>query len=174
MNSAISVTARTIRLIVFDVDGTLTDGSIILGEKEEWKAFNIQDGLGIRLLIKAGIEVAFITGRRSGAVRRRAKELGVQHVIQSARDKGVALRKLGEVLKITREQIAAMGDDLPDLALFRETGLKLAVADAASELRAAAHWISKTAGGCGAAREAAEMILKTQGKWSKLVAEFTK
>ncbi len=149
-------------LVAFDVDGTLTDGSIILGAREEYKVFNIRDGLGIRLLLEAGIEVAFITARKSKAVTRRAKELRVRHVIQSAGDKAAALRKLAKKLKLKTDQIAAMGDDLPDLAMFSECGLRLAVADAAEEILDAADWISSKPGGHGAVREAAEMILKAR------------
>lgn len=169
--SALAERLRRIRLVIFDVDGTLTDGSIILGEREELKRFDIKDGLGIKLLMRAGIEVAFVTGRRSGAVERRARELRVNRLYQDEARKGDRAAALLEELGLKKEEAAAMGDDLPDLAVFERVGVRLAVADAAAEVIAEADWVSSKPGGRGAAREAAELILKAQGRWERIARE---
>lgn len=142
----------------------MTDGSIVFLGDREIKRFDVKDGLGIRLLLDTEIEVAMITSRSSRAVARRAKELGVHHLFQGVTDKKICVRRLASILKIARSEIAAMGDDLPDLEMFAECGVKLAVADAAPEVRSAADWISSHPGGHGAVREAAELILKARVK----------
>jgi 3-deoxy-D-manno-octulosonate 8-phosphate phosphatase (KDO 8-P phosphatase) len=161
-----------VRLLILDVDGTLTDGSLYLGKTEELKAFHIADGLGIKLLMKAGVEVAIVTGRRSHAVTRRARELGIRRVYQQQKDKAACVERLIRRLGLEPRHVAALGDDLPDLPVFSRCGVRLAVADAAPELRAAADWIAPRPGGRGAARDAAELILKAQRRWNALLAEF--
>lgn len=163
---------RAIRLLILDVDGTMTDGTVWLGESEELKGFNIADGLGIKLLQRAGVEVAAITGRESVAVTRRCTELGIAHAMQGQDDKGEAAAALREELGLKPDQVASMGDDLPDLAVFRQCGVNFAVADAAPELRNAAEYTTTRTGGHGAVREAAEVILKAQNKWDAAVAQF--
>lgn len=161
-----------LRLVVFDVDGTLTDGTVWLGEKEELKGFHIADGLGLKLLMRAGVEVAFITGRRSGAVTRRAAELGVTHLFQKADDKTRCVEILKRRLGLDTAAVAAVGDDLPDFQLFRACGVNFAVADAAPELRAAADLVTSRPGGRGAARDVAELILQARGEWNATVERF--
>lgn len=161
-----------IRLLILDVDGTMTDGTVWLGEREELKGFNIADGLGIKLLQRAGVEVAVITGRESAAVTRRCTELGIAHALQGQGDKGAAAAALRDELGLRPDEVASMGDDLPDLAVFRECGVNFAVADAAAELRDAADCTTSRAGGHGAVREVAEIILKAQNKWDAAVAKF--
>jgi len=161
-----------VRLIAFDVDGTLTDGTIFLGANDEFKGFNSQDGVGIRMLIESGIEVAFITGRKSEAVSRRASELGMKHCFQGVKDKRKCLLALSRKLGLAAKEVAAMGDDLPDFELFTAAEIKLCVANAAPDLRAVADWTSTHEGGRGAAREAAEMILKAQGKWNSTLLRY--
>ncbi len=158
-----------VKLLFLDVDGTLTDNMIYLDGKSERKGFNITDGMGMGLLRMAGVEIAFVTGRHSEATVQRAKEMRLKHVFQGPIDKGSTAEKLAEELEIDREGIASMGDDLPDLSLFRVSNLKLAPANAVPEVAADADWISQHNGGAGALREAAELILKAQGKWDAMV-----
>jgi len=171
--TAIEQKARAIRLLALDVDGVLTDGSIYYGNQgEELKAFSIKDGLGIKLLQRAGIEVAIITGRQSEIVARRARELGISTVIQGREDKRQALLELCGDQGISIGECAYMGDDLPDLAAIMASGLGLTVADGCQPVREAADWQSTFNGGCGAVREACEFILSARGEWSALEAGF--
>jgi len=157
-----------IRLLFVDVDGVLTDGQITLNEKgEEIKSFHVKDGLGLKMLMSAGIEVVIITGRTSKAVARRAKELGITELHQGNADKGSVCRQILQEKGISKSQAGSIGDDLPDLAMFMETGLCIAVADAAKEVRQRADYITLRKGGHAAVREACEWILKRQGAWPK-------
>lgn len=165
--------ARQIRLLVLDVDGVLSDGKLYFSNGgEELKNFHIQDGLGIKLLARAGIETAIITGRSSTIVARRAENLGIRHVMQGREDKLVALQELRARLGIDLEQIAYMGDDLPDLAAIRGVGLGLTVANANAVVQQYAAWSSRFNGGEGAVREACELILQAQGKLQALLDDF--
>ncbi len=156
--------AAEVRLLVLDVDGVLSDGSLHYGGGgEESKRFHIADGLGIKLLQGAGVDVAIITGRRSGGVERRARELGIRHLIQGREDKLTALRGLAGELGMALEHIAYMGDDLPDLGAMRRVGLGMTVADGDGFVRQHAHWVASLGGGRGAVREACEFILACQG-----------
>ncbi|QIB66591.1 KdsC family phosphatase [Kineobactrum salinum] len=170
---AVILRGRGIRLLALDVDGVLTDGRVIYGsDGSELKAFNIKDGLGIKLLQQAGIGIALITGRQSSVVTRRATELGIDEVIQGREDKLAALRELCQRCALELQQCAYMGDDLPDLAAIQAAGLGMTVADAAAVVRARAHWCSAAAGGAGAVREACEWLLRVQGSWPQLEAGF--
>ena len=165
--------ARVVRLLAMDVDGTLTDGGIVIAEQGELsKRFSVRDGLGLRLLAEQGIELAIVTGRQSGIVARRAAELRIRHVLQAVDDKATALRGLCASLRLDCSQAAFVGDDLPDLPAMRAVGLAACVADACEEVRAASHWVAKAAGGAGAVRELAEFILRAQGRWQDAVARF--
>lgn len=165
--------ARKLRLLALDVDGILTDGRIYYGNSgEELKAFNIKDGLGIKLLQRGGVEVAIITGRQSEIVARRAGELGIAAVIQGLEDKLSALQSLCKEKQITLECCAFMGDDLPDLAAIRAAGMGLTASDSVASVREAADWVSQSPGGQGAVREACELILEARGSLGKLEAEF--
>jgi 3-deoxy-D-manno-octulosonate 8-phosphate phosphatase (KDO 8-P phosphatase) len=166
--------ARAVRLVGLDIDGTLTDGRIVISAKGELaKSFSVHDGQGMRLLIDNGISVAFITARKSRIVTARARELGIEHVLQGVKDKASALRKLAESLSLDPNQTAFMGDDLPDLPAMAVSGLPACVANAAPELKARAIWQSTRDGGDGAVREFAEFILKSQNLWDIAVARFT-
>lgn len=165
---------RPIRLVVFDVDGTLTDGRLYFSTQGEIKVFNVQDGAGLKFLAQAGLIVAFLSSRNSPLVERRALELGIGHVIQGAASKGDALDRLQKRLQIRIDETAAMGDDLPDLPLFGRAGLRLAPADAVEEIQAVADWIAPQQGGRGAGRAAAELILKVQGHWDAIVDRFAR
>jgi len=165
--------AQSVKLLALDVDGVLTDGRIYYGNNgEELKAFNIKDGLGIKLLQRAGVAVAIITGRESEIVSRRAGELGIAEIIQGREDKREALVELCKRLDLSLTDCAYMGDDLPDLAAIQSVGLGLTVADAASCLRESAHWCSTRRGGDGAVREACELILAAKGVLSNFEAGY--
>ena len=165
--------AARIRLLALDVDGVLTNGLIYYGNSgEELKAFNIKDGLGIKLLQDAGVRVAIITGRQSEIVARRARELGIAEVVQGREDKHQALLELCQRNDLDIEQCAYMGDDLPDLGAIVSAGLGMTVADACTAVRGAADWLSHYNGGCGAVREACEFILSARGEWSALESSF--
>lgn len=165
--------AKNIKLLLLDVDGVLTDGKLYYGNSgEELKAFNIQDGLGIKLLQQAGIQVGIITGRVSALLQRRADELGISPVIQGREDKLTALRELLQGMNLGLNEIAFMGDDLPDLSVINTVGLGITVANASSTLTTEAAWQTRRSGGDGAVREAAEMILRAQNKFDALVEQF--
>lgn len=157
--------AARIRLIGFDVDGTLTDGRLMYGiDGELAKQFHVQDGLGITLLRHAGIATALITARNSPLVARRGEELRVDHVHIGTRGKLEALRAIADGIGIAMEAVAFMGDDLPDLACLRAAGLAIVPADAHPWVREAAHWTTPRAGGEGAARDACDLLLHAHGR----------
>ncbi len=156
--------AAGVRLLALDVDGVLSNGLLLYGnDGEELKSFHIADGLGIKLLMNDGVEVAIITGRKSQIVERRAAELGIQHLVQGREDKLVALTSLSEALDIPLREIAYMGDDLPDLGAIQGAGVGMTVANADSFVRQHADWQSRAHGGAGAVREACEFILECRG-----------
>lgn len=163
--AAVKKRARKIRCVFLDIDGVMTDCKLYLAaDGTELKAVNVKDGLGMKMLMKAGIEVAVISGRPSAAMQKRCESLGIKHIYLNTEDKLPAYEAIQKNLKITDEQCAHMGDDTPDLPLFKRVGLALAVADAHPKALAAAHWKSKNVGGNGAIREAADLILAAQGK----------
>lgn len=156
--------AARVRLAVFDVDGVLTDGRVILGDDGyEYKAFHSHDGHGLRLLQAGGVDVGFITGRTSTVVSRRAEELDVRHLMQGRRDKGEALDELLARTGIAPAEAAFVGDDLVDLPAMRRAGLAVAVANATPLTRARAQYVTAAAGGAGAAREVCELLLAARG-----------
>jgi 3-deoxy-D-manno-octulosonate 8-phosphate phosphatase (KDO 8-P phosphatase) len=165
--------AQNIRLLLLDVDGVLTDGRLYYGDDgHEFKAFNIKDGLGIKLLQRGGIEVGIITARKSSLLARRCAELGIERVIQGREDKLSALNELLDRSSFDVAQVAFMGDDLPDLAVVRRVGLGMTVADGNHVLIEHALWQSQYPGGGGAVREAAEFILTAQNKLEQLVSSY--
>jgi 3-deoxy-D-manno-octulosonate 8-phosphate phosphatase (KDO 8-P phosphatase) len=157
---------QRVRALVLDVDGVLTDGRLTyLPSGGESKTFHVRDGLGIQLIQASGVKVAFLSGRESEVVARRGRELGVELMSLGIEDKVVGFDAILAQLKIDELDVAYIGDDLPDLPLIRRAGLGFAVADAASEVRSAAHVVLRTNGGQGAVREACERILKAKGAW---------
>jgi 3-deoxy-D-manno-octulosonate 8-phosphate phosphatase (KDO 8-P phosphatase) len=155
---------KNIKLAIFDVDGVLTDGRLyFLEDGSEFKTFNTLDGQGIKMLIASGVHTAIISGRRTPVVERRAQNLGIQHLYQGREDKLVVLDELLAQLNLSYEQVAYLGDDLPDLPVIRRVGLGMAVANAASFVLQHAHGITQARGGEGAAREFCELILSAQG-----------
>ena len=170
---AVIAAAKKIKLLLLDVDGVLTDGRLYYGNSgEEMKAFNIQDGLGIKLLHRGDIQVGIITGRVSALLQRRADELSINPVVQGREDKLTALNELLQTLDVQMDEIAFMGDDLPDLAVIRRVGLGITPANGSSTLAQQAHWQTSKQGGQGAVHEAAEMILEAQGKLEPILASF--
>ena len=152
-----------IKLVAFDVDGVFTDGRFYLSnEGIESKAFNTQDGYGIRQLLDAGVAVAVISGRQSGAVEKRMAELGVQHVVQGCRDKVTAFDEIIAALNIVADECAYVGDDIPDLPLLNHVGFAIAVANAVPTLHDQCDYSTSAAGGFGAVREVCELILGAQ------------
>jgi len=165
--------AAMVKLLFLDVDGVMTDGQITMNaEGEETKSFNVKDGLGLRLLIAGGIEVVIITGRKSGALEHRARDLGIEEVYQGVSDKRALCKRLMSEKGIRKQEVGCMGDDLPDLPMFWEAGLRIAVADAVQEVRNEADFTTKKNGGLGAVREACEWLLKCQGKWTDVTSPF--
>lgn len=165
MSDAVRERAARVRLVVFDVDGVLTDGRVILGDDGfEYKAFHTHDGHGLRLLQEQGIAVGIITGRSSVVVSRRAEELGIRNLLQGRRDKGPALAEMLDRLGFTGRDAAYVGDDDVDLPALRLAGLAVAVANASPLVRAHAHHVTRLAGGHGAGREVAELVLAAQDR----------
>lgn len=164
--------AKRVRLLALDVDGVLTDGRLIYGpEGEKTKVFHVHDGLALVAARRAGVKVVIITARSSGAVAIRMSELGVDVLLQGVSDKRVSCEALLSQFGISATEVAYMGDDLPDLPIFRLVGLAIAPANAAPEVKALAHLVTERAGGEGAVREAVCKILATQGKWEGLIFE---
>ncbi|MBF0558570.1 MAG: HAD-IIIA family hydrolase [Nitrospirae bacterium] len=160
--------AGNIKLLILDVDGVLTDGGIILdGGTDELKVFHVRDGHGLVMLRKAGVKVAIITGRRSRAVDRRAKELGITEVCQNCRSKLVSYEKLLAKFGFEDKEVAFIGDDVTDVPLLKRVGLPATVADAVEEAKEAALFITRSDGGRGAVREVCDLVLKASGKWSE-------
>ena len=162
-----------IRLIVLDVDGCLTNGQIVYGESgEEIKAFNVKDGLAIKSWMRLGNEVAIITGRRSGIVKRRAEELGILHLYQGVQDKEKRLSMLCSDLNIGMDEVAAIGDDLNDLRMLRRAGLSFAPADASAYITAVVDRVLTRKGGNAAVREMIEELLRDNGQEEAFLAQW--
>jgi len=160
-------------LVIFDVDGVLTDGSLFLGDDgQEYKAFHSRDGHGMTLLLQSGVNIAIITGRSSEVVRLRMAYLGIKHVYQGHRDKLPPYRELRAALGLTDAQIAYVGDDVVDLPVMGRVGLAIAVGDAHPLVKKQAHWQTAHDGGRGAAREVCEMIMEAQGTLSALLEPY--
>ncbi len=160
----IQAKAREIRLVIFDVDGVLTDGSLYLGDDgQEYKAFNSRDGHGMKMLQHYGVLIGIITGRTSEVVRIRMESLGIEHVFQGKQEKLPAYEELRDKLGLSDEQIAYVGDDVVDLPIMRRVGLAIAVNDAHPLVIQHAHWQTPHTGGRGAGRDVCEMIMEAQG-----------
>ena len=173
MSNELLSRAKAVRLAVFDVDGVLTDGRLyFLPDGGEFKTFNTLDGQGIKMLMNAGVRTAIISGRKSAVVERRAQNLGIQHLFQCREDKLVVLDGLLAELSLTHDQVAYLGDDLPDLPVIRRVGLGMAVANADAFVRQHAHGVTQARGGEGAAREFCELILRAQGSLEAAQAAY--
>jgi len=164
-SEAVAARARAVRLAIFDVDGVMTDGTLYIGaEGEAFKAFNILDGHGVKMLQAAGVAAAIISGRTSAAVTRRAAELDIAHVVQGSQDKVAAFERLRAGLGLEGAACAFVGDDLPDLAVMRLCGFAVAVANACEAVKTAAHYVTHAHGGRGAVREFCDLVLRAQGR----------
>lgn len=158
--------AAKVKLLLFDVDGVLTDGRLVIGDDGlEFKAFNSRDGHGIKMLQRHGVSVGIITGRTSEVVKHRVKDLQIRHVYQGCKEKLPVYQKLIKKLKLKPEQTAYVGDDVVDLPIMLQVGLAVAVQNAHPLAKHHAHWITPSIGGYGAGREACEMILHAQGTY---------
>ena len=163
--------AAKIKLIGFDVDGTLTDGRLDYGtDGHEAKGFHVQDGMGLVLLRHAGIETALVTARLSPVVAARGSELKIKHVHIGERSKLACVQRIAAEMGIGMDEVAFMGDDLPDLATLRGVGLAIVPADAHHWVLPAAHWVTPRKGGSGAARDACDLLLQAQGKIEGILA----
>ena len=164
--------ARQIDCLISDVDGVMTDGGITYDAAGvESKTFNVRDGLGITWWLASGRTFIVLTGRDSPMVNRRAKELGIQHIIQGRDDKWSAARELLDELSIDPAHVGHLGDDVPDVTVMRNVGLAIAPADASATASAAADWITRSAGGHGVVREVTERLLRASGDWTRIAAE---
>jgi len=162
-----------VRMLVLDVDGVLTPGSIIYTDSgEETKTFDVKDGLGIRVASAAGLQLAVMTGRVSPVVQRRARDLHIHHTLQRIGDKAASLKALASDQEIPLECVAYMGDDLNDRPAMRIAGVSIAPADAVAEILAEAHLVTDAPGGKGAVRQAVEAILRAQGRWEESVNHY--
>jgi len=156
--------ARAIKVVIFDVDGVLTDGSLFIGDDgQEYKAFNSRDGHGMKMLQKTGVEIAIITGRTSEVVKHRISDLGIKTVYQGQHDKTVAFRDLLKNKQLTPAECAYVGDDVVDLPVMSQVGLAIAVQDAHPMVIKHSHWQTPSVGGQGAGRDVCEMIMEAQG-----------
>jgi len=164
---------RTIALLLSDVDGVLTTGQILLDNQGiESKAFHVRDGMGIKLWQKAGYTFGMVTLRSTQGLKVRAAELGIEILRQGVPDKLTAIKQILAELKLTRDRVCYLGDDLPDLPVVRAVGLGVAVADACCEVRQAAHYTTQERGGCGAVREVIELVLKAQCRWTDVIQTY--
>lgn len=165
--------ATAVRLVIFDVDGVLTDGSLFLGDDgQEYKAFHSRDGHGMVMLQQAGVEIGVITGRTSEVVRIRMEGLGVREVFQGQRDKRPAYEMMKQRLGLTDSEVAYVGDDVVDLPILSRVGLAIAVADAHSWVIERTHWQTRASGGRGAVREVCELLLAARGQLDALLTEY--
>ena len=170
---ALQKAAKRVRLLILDVDGVLTDGRIVLdNEGNEFKSFHVRDGHGIKMLVKAGIHVAIITGRYSKVVERRAQELGIADVFQRCYAKTAALEHLMEKYGLSEEEVAYMGDDVVDVPVLKRVGMPVAVSDATDEAKDYAAVITKNRGGGGAVREICDFLLKAKGLWESATRAY--
>jgi 3-deoxy-D-manno-octulosonate 8-phosphate phosphatase (KDO 8-P phosphatase) len=176
INPSLKAKLRRVKLLLCDVDGVLTDGLVLIGGTQEIKPFNIQDGLGLVLLRRAGLKTGWVSARPSAATESRARELKIDFLIQQKDrySKVAAVEKLLAREKLSWDEVCFVGDDVVDLGPLQRAGVAVAVANAVREAKAAAHLVTRAAGGRGAVREVVEMILKAQGKWDAIVAYYTK
>ena len=164
---------KHIQLLLLDVDGVLTDGSIIYSDDgSETKVFNARDGFGLKRVMSAGIEVGFVTGRSSNALRHRCDNLGIGHLFDGVGDKAKMLEKIVAQTGVGPEHTAFVGDDLPDLPIMKRVGLSIAVADAHEIVRQKADWTTQAPGGHGAVREVCEALLTAKGVWEEVIARY--
>jgi 3-deoxy-D-manno-octulosonate 8-phosphate phosphatase (KDO 8-P phosphatase) len=172
-DEALVVKIRAIRLLILDVDGVLTNGSIIMNDQGyETKHFDVRDGHGLKMLMRYGIDVALITGRRSTVVEHRARDLGIREVHQGIWNKAEILDEILQKMDLQPAQVAYMGDDIVDIPIMRRVGLAVAVCNAAEDTKMIARYVTTQNGGRGAVREVCEMILKAQDHWKDVALKY--
>ncbi|MDP8262273.1 MAG: HAD hydrolase family protein [Candidatus Ancaeobacter aquaticus] len=165
---------KNIKLFVTDVDGVFTDGKIILdAEGKELKKFNVHDGAAVKYAALVGFRTIMISGRDSGAVTKRAKEIGIYKAYQGISDKAAVLEKIITDESVTADQMCFIGDDLPDIAVLKRVGFSVAVKNAVSEVKEVADYVTEKSGGDGAFREVVELVLKSQGHWKELLKKIS-
>lgn len=173
MKEPLPAKMKKIKMVILDVDGVLTDGNIVYTSRgEEIKAFDVQDGTGIKFARDLGLVVVFLTGRESQIVADRAKELTVEEVHQKIRDKKKVYAQLLKKYHLKDEEVCCIGDDILDLGILRSAGVAVAVRNAVEEVKQAAHFVTERPGGQGAVREVLVQILRAQGKWESLVRKY--
>ena len=174
LNLSLTQRLAAVKLFLCDVDGVLTDGTVLLGEGKEYKIFSIQDGLGLLLLKKFGLRVGWISARPSAVTQQRGEELRIEFVYQV---KGNKVATVEELLKVTGfhwNEVCYMGDDVVDLGVLKRAGVAVAVANAIDDVKALAHYVTAKRGGHGAVREVVELLLRAQGKWESVIEELSK
>ena len=174
ISKSLALRLKRVKLLLCDVDGVLTDGSVFVGGAAEFKRFNIQDGLGLVLWRRAGLKTGWVSARPSVATEQRARELNIDFLIQQTdrRSKVAAVEQLLARTRLSWNEVCFVGDDIVDLGPLRRVGVAVAVANAVREAKAAAHLITRAAGGQGAVREVVERILKAQAKWNGFVSHY--
>ncbi|HUR45571.1 MAG TPA: HAD hydrolase family protein [Candidatus Saccharimonadales bacterium] len=161
-----------VRIFLCDVDGVLTDGTVLMGDGREFKNFHIQDGLGLRLLQTQGIKVGWVSNRPSEATKQRARDLKVDYLFQDQGNKVEAVQSILAQANLDWKDASYMGDDVVDLGALKRAGLAVSVSNGIQEAKSLAHYVTQAHGGLGAVRELVDMILKAQGKWEKIIAGF--
>lgn len=175
VTEAVLARAKNIKVIIFDVDGVMTDGGLTIGDDaQEYKTFHAHDGLGMKLLKKSGVKMAIITGRTSKVVTTRAETTGIAHFYQGVEDKLVAFNDLIKELNVKPEEAAFMGDDIVDVPPMLRCGLAISVPAAPSSVKERAHYVTTRQGGSGAVREVCELLMKAQGTYDAITAQYFK
>jgi len=165
--------ASRVKLLLLDVDGVLTKGEIIYNDRgEQIKIFDVKDGHGIKLLLRSGIKVMFLSGRKSKILHYRAEDLGVQEIYEGALNKLEVYEKILKKEGLVDEEVCYVGDDLPDIPVLKRVGFAIAVADSTEEVKDVVHYVTSNQGGRGAVREVCEFILKAQGKWKQIKERY--
>jgi len=164
---------KRVKILLCDVDGVLTNGTVLIGNGIEFKAFNIHDGLGLRVLQRHGVKVGWVSNRSSSATQQRAEELKVDFLSQSNGNKVKAVEAILAETGAGWDEVCYVGDDIVDLGVLKRAGVAVAVANAIPEVKAAAHYVTATEGGCGAVREVVHLILQAQDKWNAIVQEHS-
>lgn len=173
MKKIIKNKLKEIKMLILDVDGVMTDGSIVMDhEGHESKSFNVRDGHGLKMLQRYGISVAILTGRKSKVVEYRAKDLGIKDVYQGALNKKEVFEKILKKHNISTDKVVYIGDDIVDIPVLKMVGFSVAVADALDVVKKSVDYVTKNNGGHGAVREVCEMILKARGKWTEVAARY--
>jgi 3-deoxy-D-manno-octulosonate 8-phosphate phosphatase (KDO 8-P phosphatase) len=171
-NLSLEARLARVKLFLCDVDGVLTDGTVLMGDGKEYKCFHIQDGLGLRLLQHNGIKVGWVSNRPSEATRQRAEDLKVDYLFQGKGNKIEAVESILTEAKLGWEDVSYMGDDVVDLGALKRAGLAVSVANGIAEAKGMAHYVTRAHGGEGAVRELVDMVLKAKNRWAKMIAEF--